>query len=309
MPHLVTPQAYNQTFSQTYTRQLPCHDPWTGQGPPRNPIIPQSGMAVFDPASDHMIYNDFGNFGNVDDWRMNNTDPNYLVSPNDPVGLNHDNLFIPASQHPVHAYSQPHVHLHNHNPVEMRLTLASPSPDSQNFVNYNSSSSLFTDNYITESQCPPPSPGASSYGQDTQSPYQPPLSPQASATSPGGSEGMFSSYQRSDGGLQVEAYPRERFEHRHSPSATQALHASMIIPDVAFDPSPEPESRRAQSISSRGAGHRPGGRALGTHLNAKVAKEAHDMRKITACWHCVLQRDKVRSFICLFLRISELTIY
>jgi hypothetical protein len=31
---------------------------------------------------------------------------------------------------------------------------------------------------------------------------------------------------------------------------------------------------------------------LGTHLEPTVAKAAHDMRKIVACWHCVLQRDK-----------------
>jgi hypothetical protein len=120
---------------------------------------------------------------------------------------------------------------------------------------------------------------------------------------------MFSSYQRSDGGLQVEAYPTDQFEHHHPPSPTQMQRAPRIIPDVAFDPSPEPESQRAQSISSKGAGQRPGGRALGTHLNAKVAKEAHDMRKISACWHCVLQRDKVRILVCLCSRISELTIY
>lgn len=31
---------------------------------------------------------------------------------------------------------------------------------------------------------------------------------------------------------------------------------------------------------------------MGTHLDPRVAKSAHDMRKIVACWHCVLQRDK-----------------
>ena len=41
---------------------------------------------------------------------------------------------------------------------------------------------------------------------------------------------------------------------------------------------------------------RPRGRALGSHLEPKVAKAARDMRKTVACWHCVLQRDKVCSF-------------
>lgn len=239
---------------------------------------------------------------------MNNTDPNFLVSPNEPVAPTHDNIFFLASQNQAHGYPQPHNHLHNHSPIGMRLTVSSPSPDSQKFVNYNSSSTLFTDNYITESQYPPPSPVASSIGQAALSPYQPPISPQASAPSPGGSEGVFSSYQHSDGGLRVDPYPREQFEPQPPPSPVQVQRAPRTVPEVTFDPSPEPESQRAQSISSRGAGGRPGGRALGTHLPPKVAKAAHDMRKITACWHCVLQRDKVRFWIPLFLGIFGLTI-
>jgi hypothetical protein len=306
MQHIIAPQSYDQTYNQTYAPQLPRYDhPWTSQGPPRNSTVPQSGMAVFDPASDPMIYN---GFGNVDDWRMNNTDPNYLVSPNDPVAPNHENLFFPATQNHVHGYPQPHIQHQNHSPVQMRLTVASPSPDSYDFVNLNSASPLFTENYITESQYPPLSPGASSYGQATHSPYQPPLSPQTSAPSPGGSEGMFSSYQRSDGGLQVEPHPREHFEQHPPPSPIHVQRAPRTIPGVTFDPSPEPESQRTQSISSRRTGNRPGGRALGTHLNTKVAKAAHDMRKITACWHCVLQRDKVRIWTSLILRIFGLTI-
>lgn len=45
---------------------------------------------------------------------------------------------------------------------------------------------------------------------------------------------------------------------------------------------------------------RPGGRAVGTHLSPKVVKAAHVMRHIVACWHCVLQRDKVRLFFLAF---------
>ena len=237
---------------------------------------------------------------------MNIADPNYLVSPDDPVAPNHENLFFSATQNHVHGYPQPHMQPQNHSPIQMRLTAASPSPDSHNFINLNSASRLFTENYITESQYPPPSPGASSHGQPTYSPYQPPLSPQASASSPGGSEGMFSLYQRSDG--QVESYPREQFEQHPPLSPIHVQHAPITFPSVTYDPSPEPESQRTQSISSRKTGNRPGGRALGTHLDTKVAKAAHDMRKITACWHCVLQRDKVRIWTSFILRIFGLTI-
>jgi hypothetical protein len=55
----------------------------------------------------------------------------------------------------------------------------------------------------------------------------------------------------------------------------------------AYDGMLEPES----ATSARNLA-KNGGRALGTHLEPEVAKAAHDMRKISACWHCVLQRDK-----------------
>jgi hypothetical protein len=251
-----------------------------------------------------MIYS---NIGNVDDW-MNNTDPNYYVSPNDLVAPNHENIFFPAMQNHVHVYPQPHMQHHNHTPVQVRLTVASPPPDSRGFINYDSTSPLFTENYITESQCSPPSSGASSYGQTIHSPYQPPLSPQASVPSPGGSEGMLSSYQRSDGGLQVEAYPGEHFEHHPLLSPIHLQHANRTNPGITIDPSPEPEPQRRHSTNNRRTGNRPGGRAPGTHLDTRVAKAAHDMRKITACWHCVLQRDKVRIWTSLILRIFGLTI-
>ena len=251
-------------------------------------------MAVFDPVSDPMDYTpytEYVNFDNVDDWRHRDSDPAYFVSPNDPVPT-HDNFYFVPSQTPNHVYSQPSQLIQNHSPIEMNLTIPSPSPDSQNFVNYNASSALFRDSYITENQLHPQSPAASSNGQAVHSPYQPPLSPQVSASSPGGSEGVFSSYQHSEGEMVIDSYPKEQFEPPPPPSPVQ--HVPRTVPEVTFDPSPEPESKHTHSVGGKGASGRPGGRSLGTHLDPKVARAAHDMRKITACWHCVLQRDKVR---------------
>jgi hypothetical protein len=58
---------------------------------------------------------------------------------------------------------------------------------------------------------------------------------------------------------------------------------------MTFEVIPAPES--AESAAAKLLS-KNGGRALGTHLEPEVAKAAHDMRKISACWHCVLQRDK-----------------
>lgn len=51
---------------------------------------------------------------------------------------------------------------------------------------------------------------------------------------------------------------------------------------------------------------RPGGRALATHLDPKIAKAAHEMRKTVACWHCVLQRDRVSFWSFLVLEVAWL---
>lgn len=66
------------------------------------------------------------------------------------------------------------------------------------------------------------------------------------------------------------------------------LHAPKM-PEIAISVSPEPETDGSAAAKALA---KSGGRTLGTHLNAEVAKAAHDMRKIVACWHCVLQRDK-----------------
>ena len=108
---------------------------------------------------------------------------------------------------------------------------------------------------------------------------------------------MFSSYQHSDTGLDhhdSQAHqsftkiipPPSPVEGAFSPSRT------LLDSSTGVSPDPEGQSARRQVGPIRTTG-RPGGRALGTHLEPKVAKAAHDMRKIVACWHCVLQRDKV----------------
>ena len=78
------------------------------------------------------------------------------------------------------------------------------------------------------------------------------------------------------------------------------LYDELMLLDSMFDnllEIPENEELNDNTVQhvSRGV-NRPAGRAVGTHLEPKVAKAAHDMRKIVACWHCVLQRDRVTFF-------------
>ncbi|KAF2684912.1 hypothetical protein K458DRAFT_28082 [Lentithecium fluviatile CBS 122367] len=291
----------NYFGGQNYTSQPPRQDPWNGQGPMRNPNLPRSGMAVFDPVTDPVPQQiDLSTFVNdVDYWTMNNTDPNYLISPNDPAPP--QDVFPTAQQifqqrqqrqqpQQQQSFMQPQnqQQIQNSSPIEMRLTTASPKPDSQGFVNFNSQSPLFTNNYITDSV---PSSLITSIEQA-------PNSPMASASSPGGSEGMFSSYQQSDPGMVLDPYSNEAFDTQFLPPPSPVRPSpnrsipEVTFPEVIFDFSPEPEHQTSRRSGASKPSGRPGGRALGTHLDAKVAKAAHDMRKTVACWHCVLQRDK-----------------
>lgn len=292
-------QPFNQGFGIQYTTQPSYRDPWTSQRPQQNPNEPRSGGVVFDPASDPMDYSDFVNF-DVGNWTNNNTDPNYLVSPNEPLAP-HDGMFDFPTTH----YQQ----VQNQSPVEMRVTVPSPPPPPgpHTFYNFNPSQFL-SEGYSPDSQfpsSPDTSAMGSSIGQLPQSPsYQTALSPHASLPSPGGSDGMISSYQHSDPGIVVDSYLGEQFEAKPLAGPSSVIVESSptrTIPEVTLDPSPEPESISTESTvrsHSRGKGSgRPGGRALGTHLEPKVAKAAHDMRKTVACWHCVLQRDKVSIWI------------
>lgn len=305
-------QFYNQNYGQNYTNQPYRNDPWTSERPPFSNTMPRSGIAVFDPASDREIFNTFTNTDintDINSWTYHNTDPEQLISPNEPAPQPHDRF---SFSNPDSFQQYPQTHFHDRSPVDMTVTLPSPTPDSQNFVNYDHNSTLFTDSYIAAPQFPALSPSAStmaqaSYpssvgalsrssstmGQPTHSPYQQP------ASSPISSDGMLSLYRHSD--PYTELNTREQFDAKSLPPPSPGSNSR------SSDPSPEPEmehtARRARAPAS-GKGHagRPGGRALGTHLEPTVAKAAHDMRKIVACWHCVLQRDKVRLWISLFKR-------
>ncbi len=127
--------------------------------------------------------------------------------------------------------------------------------------------------------------------QYSRSPYQGTISPGAASLS--SSDGIFSSYQPSDSDMMMDPFPAQRFGHKPPPS-TSSLEMDYLntgeASEMNFGLSPEPESSR--SVMATKGLSKSGGRALGTHLEPKVAKAAHDMRKTVACWHCVLQRDK-----------------
>lgn len=245
---------------------------------------------MFDPISDPTLYTDFPN-NDINFWTANFTDPNLLVSPSEPMVPPQDMMFGLAAQHRGSQGS------FIQSPVEFRFNGAlqppnQPSLVQPSFVNYDASSALITDNYIVPNQLVPTSPSVSSVGQYPQPFYQPALSPQPSAPSPGSSEGNHS-HQRSDYEM-LETLPACRSNNAtfspSQPSTRGSASPAQPVPEFSFDTSPEPEHLRRESTSKGTA--KSGGRALGTHLDPRVAKSAHDMRKIVACWHCVLQRDK-----------------
>lgn len=286
--NMPTTHAQSHAFTPNYTTQPSQHDPWNGQGPSRSSMTPRSGNVIFDAITDPVNYGDY-----LNDWRINFTDPDYLISPSEHMAPPQENFFPPiAAQNLVYRpqinNSLTHVH-HPISPVGMQIIQPSPPPDQQNFVNYNASSRLFTESYIVENRHPPSSPGNSSTGQYARSPYQPPISP--SAGSPGSSNGTFS-YQHSDSGMFLDFFPRPQYDRMMPAQNTpmQINHTqAQNMPEVTLEAAPEQES--AAAVAARNL-VKNGGRALGTHLEPEVAKAAHDMRKIAACWHCVLQRDR-----------------
>jgi hypothetical protein len=294
--NMMATQQPNTLFNPNYTTQPQVHvqqqqqAPWNGQATPRFGGVPQTGHTMFDPASDPTLYTQFLNNNDVNSWTANFTDPNFLVSPSEPMIPPQDMMFGFTAQGHQHRGSQSSF---IQSPVELRFNGTLQSPTQPTFVNYDASSALITDNYIVpnQDQFVPPSPSTSSVGQYSQSLYQPVPSPHASAPSPGSSDGKHS-YQQAD----FEMFDTLPAHHPNAsmfpPQSSSRGSASpgQPIPEISFDASPEPEQVRRESTSK--AMSKSGGRALGTHLDPRVAKSAHDMRKIVACWHCVLQRDK-----------------
>lgn len=223
----------------------------------------------------------------VNFWTHNNTDPNYLVSPNEPRAPPQETTYNLPTQH------QPQT-----TPLSSRFTPPRVIVRTQpQYLNQTQPSTFLGGLSVAEQQISPQSPNISvwSSGQ-LPSPNTISISPQASIPSPSGSEGMIPSYPPSDQGMPATQGARSTTSETilpYVPPEYKDPSPTRSVSDVTFDTSPEPESRPRRTTSGRGSG-RPGGRALGTHLEPKVAKAAHDMRRIVACWHCVLQRDKVR---------------
>ncbi|KZM21594.1 hypothetical protein ST47_g7208 [Ascochyta rabiei] len=283
---------FNQNYapqpqSQPQTQQQ--HEPWNGQGPSRFAVVPRSGHVMFDPVTDPSLYTEFLN-DNVNSWTANFTDPDYLVSPSEPMVPPQEYMFgftaQEAAHRPQHRMSQGS---NAQSPVELRFNGFLQSPAQSNFVNYDASSALITDNYVTTNPYDPSSPTTSSIGAYSQPFYQPAVSPRHSAPSPGSSNGHLS-HHHSDSEM-FDTMPAQHLNTAFFPSHSSARGSASParpVPEMSFDASPEPEMSRRESKSMS----KSGGRALGTHLDPNVAKSAHDMRKIVACWHCVLQRDK-----------------
>ena len=285
-------QLRNANFHQDYATQQQQHEPWSGQGPMRFDMTPQPGHVIFDPVTDNCLYTDFLS-DNVNSWTANFTDPTYLVSPNEPTVPPQDMMFgisaQDAAHRPHHRMSQGSSHVQS--PVELRFSGVLRTPAQQNFMNYDASPAFITESYIRPSQLAPSSPTPSSVGQYPQSFNQPIFSPPASAPSPGSSDGKFSHHYSDSEMLDImPAQPSNKVFFTSQVSARGSASPAKPVPRISFDVSPEPETTRRESTTKNMS--KSGGRALGTHLDPVVAKSAHDMRKIVACWHCVLQRDK-----------------
>ncbi|KAI8935748.1 hypothetical protein NX059_007268 [Plenodomus lindquistii] len=284
-------QDHQMSFAQYqhYASQSLQHDPWNGQGPPRSSHVPRSGHVVFDPATDQYISSSYMN--NVDSWRMNHPEPSYLTSPNEPTVPPQDNYHLAPVQQLTHRsqYQVPRTQMINQLPMEMHLTRASPPPDNQGFVNYDLTSPFFNE-YHTANNNHPSSSSAARIATDQRATYEPTISP--TVASPLSSEDMLSSYTHSEPGISAELYfSNQFFQGEVLPSQNPKLDYTPVrgVSEATFGVSPEPEL--AQSAAAKALA-KSGGRALGTHLEPRIAKAAHDMRKIVACWHCVLQRDK-----------------
>jgi hypothetical protein len=272
IPRQLDTQPYNQFCATAFTQQPPQHDPWSSVRQHTDSDVPRSDSLIWDPESD------FSYMGQVGPTSSNF---NYTLSSNSLDGLSLDSQY----------YGDP-----------MELQLSIPNTSLANY-SLGNSSSMFSEGYV---QVPrgQTSPEATSVGAFSGfSPYQAPTSPFVNIPSPL-SDGVFS-YQASDPGSTVDTAPAlEQFHNTPSPTPTQNSHAlrQQNLPDpilCGLDP-PAPRTQRP-SIN------RPGGRQLGSHLKPEVAKDAHDMRKVVACWHCVLQRDKVRLWLKLLFNYHRLT--
>ncbi|KAF2740368.1 hypothetical protein EJ04DRAFT_197310 [Polyplosphaeria fusca] len=312
-------QPYNNMYGQNYTRQPPRHDPWNVQGPLRNPNEARSSAVMFDLHTDPQPYPpsvsvDAPGWNNTALW-IQNTNTTGVVSPDlsGPMpradnwhGYNvltqglplYDQNAMDTSPAESRSNSSPTDFRSNYSPIEIGVTEPSPSPDSQNFINFSQNSSYFTDRYITESHFSA-SPGTSVVGHANNSPYQSATSPQMSVPSPI-SDAVL--YQHSDSSMNMDVYQRDDIDPRAlQPPSPAQIHLTLRKPmapspprtaALEVDHETEADAAAQTAAAARSLGNRTGGRALGTHLQAEVAKAAHDMRKIVACWHCVLQRDK-----------------
>jgi len=297
--HFQSGQPHMNAFAPNYTAQPIQHEPWNVHSPSRSSMIPRTAGVMFDPATDpHPVnYGQYQNYNDVESWTQHFTDPTQLVSPSEQRASPQEPFFNMAAAHTMNQQSIPHrpqvsipsSNMQTMSPTQPQWPRSEPSADSEGFVNYDASSPLFTDNYITEQQQLPSSPGNSSISQFPHSPYQPLLSPPA--VSPGSSDGVFSFH--SDQAMMLDPFPMQQQFLQPPPAINMGLPANYMptsnVADGSFESALEHESA-ATALKNQLA--KNGGRALGTHLEPDVAKSAHEMRKISACWHCVLQRDK-----------------
>jgi hypothetical protein len=182
------------------------------QPPSTFPTTPRTGGKIFDaiPGPPPLNYGDYPLDCKVDTWTQQFTDPNYLISPSEHMVGRFSNPDTPdlvqqTMPHrpqinipPPHTFSSGPIEPQSPQPAQVEL-----SPDMQGFVNYNASSSLFTDSYITERKPPPSSRGNLSLSHYPHLPCQQVVSP--SVVGPDSSSGVFSFH--SDQAMMLDPFP------------------------------------------------------------------------------------------------------
>jgi hypothetical protein len=191
-------------------------DPSHGHPPSAFSTTPRTGGVIFDAISDPPRVN-YGQ--HPFEWAEHFTDPTFLISPSEHrVGnfLNPatPNVVQPTMPHrPQINIPPPHTFISGpFEPQSRQPAQVEQSPDKQGFINYDASSSLFTDSYVTDQLLYFP-----------HSPYQQVVKP--SAVDPGSSNGVFSFH--SDQAMMIDPFPVQQ-HFLQPPQSNMAMQPNCI---------------------------------------------------------------------------------
>lgn len=264
--HSISRQTYNNACANAYTEQPSTQDPWSAEGNPRSPYEPQADSVIFAP--------DWAFHQSMNTWTVP------LAAIEMPMSTT-----VSSTQHGETLYGSP-------SGLAEAQTSFQSSPVEH--FNFRDGTDTFSVAHKTEIQTISSPYAASATTLEDLSPVQEPVHPFLGVQDPFSPGSDWSlSRQASECGATLEfIQEHETKPILKSPSPSQSSRSmSKATPKIPSDSS---ATSRSGSRKQKTSHNRPGGRILGSHLPPEVAAEASSMRKISACWHCVLQRDKVR---------------